>query len=453
MLREAVAMSGETFSLKPPAMAPIMFDPQRRAATPELQAAIKSLIGYLEQREDALSIRQRARKEADRAKFHLAIEAIACNLAGPALKDPLRMLAVPRRNGVMWAQGRYSNPVYGQHFLDALTLMANPEVSLIEEGARGYRFANGDKQSSTVRPTTAFTGHIPQMMMEWDSFIRAEEPEVLILKGPKDSKSGRSDAIAYSDTALTRRRRKQVQRINRVLEAAPLRLISGGGGELALLEDGQPIDPTRRSLRRIFNNGDWQQGGRLFDGFWENMRRADRFRLLRIGTAAHPEGEPVANVDFGQLFPTLAYLKANCEPPEGDLYDIIGDGTHRDGWKQLINALLFATERMTRWPQGASSMFPKGAKLSDAIALIRHVHAPIAHLFGMGIGFNLMLIESEILIVALEHLAHVGITALPLHDSVLVAGSQAKAAEAIMAEAFGVYAANARAKLKVDFGV
>jgi hypothetical protein len=43
-----------------------MFDPQRRAATPELQAAVKSLISFLEDREADLALRKRARTDAER---------------------------------------------------------------------------------------------------------------------------------------------------------------------------------------------------------------------------------------------------------------------------------------------------------------------------------------------------------------------------------------------------
>ena len=190
---------------------------------------------------------------------------------------------------------------------------------------------------------------------------------------------------------------------------------------------------------------------RLFDGFWETMRREDRFKFLRICTKANPEGERIANVDFGQLFPTLAYHRASRDVPNGDLYDIVGDGSSREGWKTLINAMLFANGLMTRWPEGTSRLFPRGTKLQDALALVRHVHAPIAKLFGTGVGFKLMLSESGILIEALGHFAHRGITALPLHDSVLVAESDAEAAEGILAEAFALFAQDARAKLKVTF--
>ena len=431
---------------------PIWFDPQRRAATPELKAIIKSLIAFLEQREAALRLRKRARREADRQSFHRAVECIACNLAVLTLIGLDRPLAVPRRAGVMWASGRYSVPVYGQHFLDAIDLMAHSEVGLIERLTRGYSFASGNKQSSTIKPTPSFVARVRPALTGWEAFSQAEPGEVIILKRSKDHAADEGARIDYPETANTRRRRKEVQSINAVLRRAPIKLVIDEG-QTCFTEEGQPIDPTHRAVRRIFNNGSWYEGGRLFDGFWENMRRPDRFKYLRICTAVNPEGERIANVDFSQLFPTLAYHQVGRAVPEGDLYDIVGDGrTSRDGWKKLVNALLFVDGELTRWPEGTSALFPKGTKLVDAIALVRRVHAPIAHWFGSRIGFRLMLIESQILIDALGVFAHRGITALPLHDSVLVARSAVKEAEAVMSEAFAVYTADARAKLKVDFG-
>lgn len=129
-----------------------MFDPQRRAATPELRSAIKVLIAFLELREAELGFRQRGRKDADRKSFRVAVEAIACNLGALRLMDPDRPLAVPRSSGVMWAKGRYSNPVYGKHFLDALDLMAQPQVDLIDVLTRGYRFAGARSSGQPSSP-------------------------------------------------------------------------------------------------------------------------------------------------------------------------------------------------------------------------------------------------------------------------------------------------------------
>ena len=62
-------------------------------------------------------------------------------------------------------------------------------------------------------------------------------------------------------------------------------------------------------------------------------------------------------------------------------------------------------------------------------------------------------LESTILIEALGRLNNLGITALPLHDSVLVAVSDAAAAKRVMEDVFGMFFVDdARAKLKVDLG-
>ncbi len=55
--------------------------------------------------------------------------------------------------------------------------------------------------------------------------------------------------------------------------------------------------------------------GRLYGGFWINMRKADRWHL-RIG------GERITILDYGQSFTRMLYARAGTEPPEGDLYSI-----------------------------------------------------------------------------------------------------------------------------------
>ena len=201
--------------------------------------------------------------------------------------------------------------------------MAHPEITLIEDVRRGYGFADGPAQRSLVRLRERFFQHIQPALFTCAAFRREEDPEVLILRGNKDPKTGLAEVVEYPETADTRRLRKQVQRINVFLRDAPIILLTD---HPVWADDGQPIDPLRRTVRRIFNNASWQQGGRLYGGFWETMRREDRFRLLRIGTRSYPEGEPIANVDHGQLFPRLAYLQTGQAPPDLDLYDINGDG-------------------------------------------------------------------------------------------------------------------------------
>lgn len=202
--------------------------------------------------------------------------------------------------------------------------------------------------------------------------------------------------------------------------------VTGQNTGLSLGKDGQVIAPYRRSLRRIFNNANWLHGGRLAGGFWMGMERAERFERIRI------DNERIADIDYRQLFPRLAYVRAGQPQPEGDIYNVAGDGSGRDGWKQLINAMLFADGPLRNWPEGTLQHFPSGTKLRDAIEMLVSHHAPIADLFGTELGFQLMRIESDMLIGIITHLASIGVTALPLHDAVLVAESKAYVAAGAM---------------------
>jgi hypothetical protein len=436
---KAVRRGGDIPSL--PAALP--FDPDKRAASPMLVEAVRRVNVILEIREAQLGSRKRRRSAEEHRKFKLAVEAIVCNLLAAWLAAPDCLLAVPRDANVMWPAKRYSVPVYGSHFLTALDLMTNPEIGLAEVVTKGFRIDAEHKQLTTIAPTPAFLALLSEEL-SWNDLRRDAASEVLVLRGRKDPKTGIAPALDYAETATTRRLRKQVQRLNLYLVAAPLIILPPSR------PDATPIDPTRRAVRRIFNNGVWIEGGRLFDGFWETMPKAERFERLRIATAEYPEGERIINVDFGQLFPSLAYAMQNLPRPDADLYDIRGDGWCRNGYKKLINALLFATQPIIRWPKDTASEFPSGTKLQAVLGEIARFHEPIAHLFGTGIGFRLMNIESAILVDALFRLYASGVTALPLHDSILVAVSQETAAREAMQAAHFAFARSAGAKLSTQ---
>jgi hypothetical protein len=425
----------------------VHFDPLLRANTPSLKQALVTLAEHLESLEKPLGLRERSRKGIDRPKFRTAIEALGCNLSRLAIDAPGRALIVPRSNGTLWARGRYAVAAYGQHFRDALAIMAHPRVALIDDVRTGWQSrATGTAQRSTIRPTPALLDLCPSME-GWQEYRREEEAEVLVLKGPKDE-HGHARAIEYRDTGKTTRWREEMRAINAHLQTAPI-MIAAPPGFLGLNEDGQPLDPNRRALRRIFNDGRWDHGGRLYDGFWETMPKAQRCGLLRIGTKAKPEGEPIAHVDFNQLFPRLAYRLANAPAPAGDLYDI-GEVGSRAGWKKLMNAMLFADGQTTYWPRECRVYFRPGTKLRDAVAALTAKHAPIAPLFGTGIGSRLMFTESQILVTALLALHRLGITALPLHDSVIVAASEAETARGVLRDSYQRHTGDARAAISIE---
>jgi len=422
---------------------PVEFDPQRRAARADLKATIETFARHLESEEVRLKFRLRVRRENDQRNFLRAVEAIACNLLLTAMVSPDATLSVPRSHAAMWSRGRYHTPIYGQHFLDILDLLA--KLKLVSEITKGFRYSPTAKQPTTIRATPRLSRHLPLGMTDLNAFHREEEPELIILKPEKDG-DGRAPPVDYKDTARTTKWRREMRAINAWLAAAPITVMENNYRTIRLDNGGQPIEPYRRTLRRIFNNDDWNAGGRLFGGFWMTMERTERFDLIRIAA------EEIANVDYSSLFPRLAYAGARAEQPDNDLYDVMGDGACRDGWKALINATLFATKPLGGWPTDAREELPQGMKLRDAVATIKRKHAPIAKLFERGLGFGLMRHESDMLVAVVTALFKNGVTALPLHDSVLVARSHAETAKRFMEQEFKHRTGAARAFVKIDFG-
>lgn len=416
------------------------FDPQLRARTPGLIEAVKHFERHLIAEESKLGLRSRARKDDDRRKFTIAVEAVACNLLLLGVLHGDVALAVPHDNNMMWGDNRYRNPVYGQHFLSLLALMEG--LNFIRRITTGFRVSKLIKAPSLVEATTGLGKHFPKVTPA--SFRREQEPEILVLKSGKDE-DGNADLVDYPESRKRKELRRQVQRINDWLVNADIGL-TDVRPSARLGKDGEIVAAYRRTLRRTFNNNSWRQGGRLAGGFWMTMPRKDRFRRIRLDGHAK-----LADVDYQQLFPRLAYARAQAAQPTGDLYDVTGDGTGRDGWKLLLNALLFSRRTLTRWPRDCSQHFP-GMTLRAAVALLEQKHQPIAFLFGTGVGFDLMYAESEMLIAVVTHLFANGITALPLHDAVLVAGPHAQAAKTAMEHEFRSGTGQSRAFVKVEFG-
>lgn len=403
----------------------LQFDPLARANNKRLAAEIAKLVDLLLTIEHKLGLRQRARRPADHSNFALAAEALVCNLLLSAQANNA-VLAVPRGHTMMWGKSRYRNTVYGGHFVYLLDLFS--ELRFVSEVTKGYRITNTIKQPTTIKTTKRFLRRFDISAVRASWFTQAEEPEVLLLKSSKDAE-GVSSLIDYNETARTAKLRKEIRDINAFIKTAKTSLLTQDG-EALLDEDRWVIGSHQRSVRRIFNNGSWDEGGRLFGGFWMNMERSQRFVSIRI------EGKRIANVDFSALFPRLAYTLAKAKPPRGDLYEYKKVSAKREGWKKITNALLFASRPMKNWPMETKHHFSDEVKLSTAIGAIKEKHAKIAKLFEQGIGYRLMRIESDMLIKILCRLRDEGVVALPLHDSVLVAKPFAALTKRLMESEF-----------------
>jgi hypothetical protein len=208
--------------------------------------------------------------------------------------------------------------------------------------------------------------------------------------------------------------------------------------DLAFLsQSARPIDLGERRLHRSFNLPPslppgtirFDLGGRLFGGWWQSIGRADR-PFIRIAA------EPVADLDFKNLFVRLAYIHTGLPPPppRDDLYAVPGFEHHREGVKKLVSAMLFARKRLSKLPVGTKELLPPSTTAATVRSAIIARHLALEDSFETGVGFSLMFTESQMLVAILLRLNAAGITALPMHDGIMVPVSKSDRAARVMGD-------------------
>jgi hypothetical protein len=201
-----------------------------------------------------------------------------------------------------------------------------------------------------------------------------------------------------------------------------------------------------RTLHRVFNNGLWTNGGRLFGGFWQGLQRE-----LRPGIRI--DGHPVASLDFSSMFLQLLYaMKAKVPTPDGDLYEGIdpiegwpADPEQRDAIRDVIkanvNAMFFRKPSRSGKPHIllSNSALVLSKSMTGAVLeqRLNAKHSAIAKWIGVkDVGFELMHHESEIMIKTVLRCLDQGVVVLPIHDGLLVAESQQEVARTAMLKSF-----------------
>jgi hypothetical protein len=395
------------------------FNPFRAPRTDRARALVREVAQQVGAYEEASRVRQRKRRSVDQANHDRAIEAVVCDVVHRHLLQPGQGVAQPLSDRYR-RKSRYRSPILGNFFSDLLQLMATPELGFIELEMGHIDFFNEWNRATTFRAGERLARRAEEFDIDREDFCIHASEETIILKYPKDvAATLRDDRQEYEDTDITRQYRAEVARINAWLESADIACDA---------EDAAAIDVTDRRLRRIFN-GSFERGGRLFGGFWMNMKK--RYRAdLWIDECS------VVVPDYSQMMATTLYAMAGHGRPARDAYTISGYEAHREAFKKLFAAMVHSTTELRRFPEDLPETLTRGRSYAEVSEAVLAAHAPIRDFFYRGMGMEAMFHESNILIDVLLHLVDRGITALPIHDAVIVAKVDLKVTVDTMKEAF-----------------
>ncbi len=374
--------------------------------------------------------RKRGRKEADQRRFARQVAAYVCDLWRRETVGRGVTIAVSRTKKTLdAAKGRYDHPELTGSAADVQDALDAAGLCEMRIGEWGGSHKKGRR--TTLRMTNQLRALLP--VSDASDFVRDPDEEVILLRTEKvdpHREGGVRDRpgklLDYDDDADTQRMRSDLRAINAHLEKADI--VLDDGVLEAFTKDR--FDPSSRRLYRIFANGRFDNGGRFYRGFWIGLPSVSRHHVLQINGAA------ITILDYGQMSARLAYGRLGVQPPSGDLY-AVGElsSWQREGVKKLINAALFSSAPLTMRPRGTARLLPNGS-IGDLMAVLRETHRPISSLFETGEGLRIQRAESDIMCEVLLRLMGSGITALPIHDAVIVGEPNQVQAQEVMRDVF-----------------
>lgn len=405
------------------------YNPDRRAQSEAAKALIAGIIKTTDRAAFDIGSRRRVQRAKDRDAYERTVEAIISDVAYHHLNDPGRRIAISRSKTTLDRRSRYRAETYGRRVPGILDLLAHPSVGLLtqatgDQGPKTFSARTTGGKRTTIAAGPVLVDQLEEADLDPRDFAEDGCQEVIILRqAPKDFWD-RATAVEYDDTEATVRYRAEVTEINQWLAEADLTFDPG-----ALMRPLR-VDTRDRRLRRLFTRQSFESGGRLFGGFWQQLKEGERLQGLRINS------EPVVSLDYRQMTPRLLYAQVQSTAAEGDHYALGYLRFHREGVKKVFNAALFSDTPLTRLPKGTRTLLPRSCKVGDVIEVIERHHPALAgHLF-TGIGHYLQFVESTILVTVLLRLKAERITALPIHDAVVVAVTDQETTQAVMEEVF-----------------
>lgn len=357
-------------------------------AARSLGDAVAEIIAPLEER-------KRTRRQRDRQKYETTLATFVDLIANIAL------------DGRGWVAQSFSNDVLKQRggpgrclatIRDGLKAAGLIEI---EPGFKDH--ASGRGRVTRVRATLRFRG-----LAREHGYSRLPPDRTTILPGedgPLPQTLVDQDAIVHA--------------FNRFAADHRLRCAEG-------------YSPPDVYLVRKFK-GDWNSGGRLYGGYWQDLSKSERLSL-RI------DGEPVAEIDFRTMQPRILFGLKGL-PLDFDPYLVPGFDIDRETGKLVYNRLVNRNGKAVRTcPINFTDEFRNSFVDRDSfrrfVLKMEERLSPVAECFGKNPWRVLQKEESELLLSILRLCLNEGMPAYPVHDSLIVKSVQSERARRIMLSEF-----------------
>lgn len=392
-------------------------------------------------------------------KFGDHIRLIVLNLYNTAFIDRTRYIAYSR-NKTTYTKLRKSRYLAFNLSYDSTVNCVDELMNLgYIEGVDGFYFPLINySRSAKMRATDKLIELCLQYAVNPFQFSQNPAEEVIILK-TKDSATRKKYQIDYADTADTVLMRNNLHIINREIEnhfiglnvcddtladinKAILGLETSDCAAYDDFEDYEDdadaeegdvnwksgnekyrpyLDMSKIKLKRIFNNGSFEQGGRFYGVWWQAI--PSRYRpYIAI------DDQQTIEVDYSGIHINLLYMQEGLPLPIDDVYTIKSLPLGAKKVLKVALQILLNSKNEAKALGSIKRKFPvkdhpelfKNHTHEQIIEAFKEKHKGIINHFYKGVGVKLQFIDSQIAEDILLDLSGKGIVVLPVHDSFIV---------------------------------
>lgn len=176
-------------------------------------------------------------------------------------------------------------------------------------------------------------------------------------------------------------------------------------------------------LYRVFNNGNFTEGGRFYGATYQCLSEEQR-KAIQIN------GNSTVEIDFRAFHVMMLYHLEKIDF-QGDPYSAVSKVKYlRDPIKKLMQMMINAKtprkaiEAFNKYlyenPAVRNDLYPDGLDGIELMKMIQHTHKPIEKYFNSGKGVELQYIDSQIAESILKHFMNKDVVCLCIHDSFIV---------------------------------
>lgn len=360
--------------------------------------------------------------------------------------DPTRKVAFSRNNNDYEAGTRYNELNISRLSIQVVDTLV--DAGLIEQ-VMGFNDRDlGKGRLSRIWPTDALVDLFRDARFS-PLDVGSHQDRLTVILRQNDPGSKRHEEIEYEPTEETERMSIMLAKYNELLASAFIDIPTLHEPGIEADENGKPtklvISQRDKFVRRIFNRGSFDCGGRFYGGWWQRCQKERRAEIFI-------NDQPTNEIDFSGLHVVMLYAKegidywemVGADPYEIPALDFLEGPAHaRSVAKLLLLVLLNARspeQAYAAFRQKAENGSPEKRFKDDQLAEVHSVladkHPVIEKYFGADVGIKLMNRDAQITEIILEKFVEALVPVLPVHDSYIVPVGNEDALVEIMQQAF-----------------